>query len=189
QYCLLTSASVLFCPQVIYMGVVLYAPALAFYAVTGFSLWGVVLTMGLVCTVYTTLGGLKAVIWTDVIQTMVMFAGQLAVIIVGTAKVGGIKEVWQIAIDNNKISGIKSCYAVFPCQQLVLALGCLTGLVMFAYDQKNNLFTPEIKAVPDQMVLYFVMDILQDFPGLPGLFVACLFSGALRYDILSCMHA
>lgn len=31
-----------------------------------------------------------------------------------------------------------------------------------------------------QMVLYFVMDVFQDLPGLPGLFVACLFSGALR---------
>ncbi|XP_068136034.1 sodium-dependent multivitamin transporter isoform X2 [Hyperolius riggenbachi] len=212
--------------MVIYMGVVLYAPALAFHAVTGFSLWGVVLTMGLVCTVYTTLGGLKAVIWTDVIQTLVMFAGQLAVIIVGTAKVGGIQNVWQIAVDSNKISGVNfnpdpytrhsiwslgiggiflmlslygvnqaqvqrylssrtereavlSCYAVFPCQQLVLGMGCLTGLVMYAYYQQNEIGNPEIIAVPDQMVLYFVMDILGDYPGLPGLFVACLFSGAL----------
>ncbi|KAM3909901.1 sodium-dependent multivitamin transporter isoform 1-T3 [Leptodactylus fuscus] len=210
--------------MVIYMGVVLYAPALAFNAVTGISLWGVVLTMGLVCTLYTTLGGLKAVIWTDVIQTLVMFAGQLAVIIVGTAKVGSIQDVWNISMEHNKISGINfnpdpftrhsiwslgiggiflmlslygvnqaqvqrylssrtereailSCYAVFPCQQLVLALGCVTGLVMFAYYQKNPI--PEMVEVPDQMVLYFVMDILQDFPGLPGLFVACLFSGAL----------
>ena len=31
-----------------------------------------------------------------------------------------------------------------------------------------------------QMVLYFVMDVFRDLPGLPGLFVACLFSGALR---------
>lgn len=31
-----------------------------------------------------------------------------------------------------------------------------------------------------QMVLYFVMDVLQEVPGLPGLFVACLFSGSLR---------
>ncbi|XP_040282995.1 sodium-dependent multivitamin transporter-like isoform X1 [Bufo bufo] len=212
--------------MVIYMGVVLYAPALAFNAVTGISLWGVVLTMGLVCTLYTTLGGLKAVIWTDVIQTMVMFAGQLAVIIVGTSKVGSIQEVWNITMSHNKISGINfnpdpferhsiwslgiggiflmlslygvnqaqvqrylssrtereailSCYAVFPCQQLVLALGCLTGLVMFAYYQKNEIQNPEMIAVPDQLVLYFVMDILKDFPGLPGLFVACLFSGAL----------
>ncbi|XP_053317281.1 sodium-dependent multivitamin transporter isoform X2 [Spea bombifrons] len=212
--------------MVIYMGVVLYAPALAFNAVTGFSLWGVVLTMGLVCTLYTTLGGLKAVIWTDVIQTLVMFAGQLAVIIVGTMKVGGIGEVWQIATEHNKIAGVNwnpdpfvrhsvwslgiggifmmlslygvnqaqvqrylsartekeailSCYAVFPCQQLVLALGCITGLVMFSYYQKNEIQHPELIATPDQMVLYFVMDVLKDLPGLPGLFVACLFSGAL----------
>ncbi|KAM9317207.1 sodium-dependent multivitamin transporter [Gastrophryne carolinensis] len=210
--------------MVIYMGVVLYAPALAFNAVTGFSLWGVVLTMGLVCTLYTTLGGLKAVIWTDVIQTLVMVAGQLAVIIVGTIKVGSLQEVWRIAQDNGKISGINlnpdpftrhsfwslaiggiflmlslfgvnqaqvqrylssrterqailSCYVVLPCQHLVLALGCLTGLVMFAYYRMNG--TEPETAVPDQMVLYFVMDVLQDYPGLPGLFVACLFSGAL----------
>lgn len=31
-----------------------------------------------------------------------------------------------------------------------------------------------------QLVLYFVMDVLRDLPGLPGLFVACLFSGSLR---------
>lgn len=33
-----------------------------------------------------------------------------------------------------------------------------------------------------QMVIYFVMDMLQGLPGLPGLFVACLFSAALRYS-------
>ncbi|CAJ0921258.1 unnamed protein product [Ranitomeya imitator] len=167
--------------------------------VTGFSLWGVVLTMGLVCTLYTTLGGLKAVIWTDVIQTLVMFAGQLAVIIIGTVKVGSIQEVWDIALQNNKISGINfnpdpferhsiwslgiggiflmlslygvnqaqvqrylssktekeailSCYVVFPCQQVVLALGCLTGLVMFAYYQKHEIQNPEMIAVSDQEI-------------------------------------
>ncbi|KAM4771951.1 sodium-dependent multivitamin transporter [Rhinophrynus dorsalis] len=212
--------------MVIYMGVVLYAPALAFNAVTGFSLWGAVLSMGLVCTLYTTLGGLKAVIWTDVIQTVVMFAGQLTVIIVGTMKVGGIDKVWRIAVEDDKIAGVNwnpdpfvrhsiwslaiggiflmlalygvnqaqvqrylssrtereavlSCYAVFPCQQLVLALGCLTGLVMFAYYKENPDLNPEQVSAPDQMVLHFVMDILKDLPGLPGLFVACLFSGAL----------
>ncbi|XP_029452124.1 sodium-dependent multivitamin transporter isoform X2 [Rhinatrema bivittatum] len=212
--------------MVIYMGVVLYAPALALNAVTGFDLWGAVLTMGLVCTLYTTLGGLKAVIWTDVFQTFIMFAGQLAVIIVGAVKVGGMGEVWRIASENGKISGInwnpdpferhsfwalaiggifmmlslygvnqaqvqrylssktkkeaiRSCYAVFPCQQIVLALGCLMGLVMFAYYKENEATDLQKLSSSDQMVLYFVMDILKDLPGLPGLFVACLFSGAL----------
>ncbi|XP_074847667.1 sodium-dependent multivitamin transporter isoform X2 [Carettochelys insculpta] len=212
--------------MVVYMGVVLYAPALALNAVTQFDLWGAVLTMGLVCTLYTTLGGLKAVIWTDVFQTLVMFAGQVAVIVVGTVKVGGLGRVWQLAAEHGKISGIDlnpdpferhtfwtlavggvfmmlslygvnqaqvqrylssrtereavlSCYAVFPCQQVVLCLSCLTGLVMFAYYQEHPLSLAQSQASSDQLVLYFVMDVLKDLPGLPGLFVACLFSGSL----------
>ncbi|XP_062478629.1 sodium-dependent multivitamin transporter [Pezoporus occidentalis] len=212
--------------MVIYMGVVLYAPALALNAVTGFDLWSAVLTMGLVCTLYTTLGGLKAVIWTDVFQTLVMFAGQLAVIVVGAQRVGGMARVWHLAEQEGKISGIDlnpdpferhtfwtlavggvfmmlslygvnqaqvqrylssrsereaklSCYAVFPCQQIVLCLSCLTGLVMFVYDREHTLAPGNRPKSSDQLVLYFVMDVLQDLPGLPGLFVACLFSGCL----------
>nr|XP_020443703.1 sodium-dependent multivitamin transporter-like [Monopterus albus]XP_020443704.1 sodium-dependent multivitamin transporter-like [Monopterus albus]XP_020443705.1 sodium-dependent multivitamin transporter-like [Monopterus albus]XP_020443706.1 sodium-dependent multivitamin transporter-like [Monopterus albus]XP_020443707.1 sodium-dependent multivitamin transporter-like [Monopterus albus]XP_020443708.1 sodium-dependent multivitamin transporter-like [Monopterus albus] len=212
--------------MVIYMGVVLYAPALALNAVTGFDLWGAVLAMGLVCTLYTALGGLKAVIWTDVFQTVVMFAGQLTVIVVGSSQAGGISEVWRKAVNGSRIAGldlnpdplerhtfwtlavggiflmlalygvnqaqvqrylssrtekeaVMSCYVVFPCQQIVLCLGCLMGLVMFArYGEDSPLNKGYVKT-KDQMVLYFVMDVFSDLPGLPGLFVACLFSGAL----------
>ncbi|XP_039094427.1 sodium-dependent multivitamin transporter isoform X1 [Hyaena hyaena] len=212
--------------MVIYMGVVLYAPSLALNAVTGFDLWLSVLTIGIVCTIYTALGGLKAVIWTDVFQTLVMFLGQLVVIIVGSAKVDGLGHVWEVASQHGLISGIElnpdpfvrhtfwtlafggvfmmlslygvnqaqvqrylssrtekaailSCYAVFPCQQVVLCMSCLIGLVMFAYYQKHPMSTQQAQAAPDQFVLYFVMDLLKGLPGLPGLFVACLFSGSL----------
>uniref|UniRef100_A0A8C2B766 Solute carrier family 5 member 6a n=1 Tax=Cyprinus carpio TaxID=7962 RepID=A0A8C2B766_CYPCA len=199
--------------MVIYMGVVLYAPALALNAVTGFDLWGAVLAIGLVCTLYTALGGLKAVIWTDVFQTIVMFAGQLAVIIVGTHQAGGIAEVWRKAQNGSRISGLDlnpdplerhtfwtlgvggiflmlALYGVNQAQvqrylcsrtekEIVLTLGCLMGLVMYArYGEESPLDQGYVKS-NDQMVLYFVMDVLRDLPGLPGLFVACLFSGAL----------
>ncbi|KAI4788888.1 hypothetical protein KUCAC02_035571, partial [Chaenocephalus aceratus] len=72
-----------------------------------------------------------------------------------------------------------SCYIVFPCQQIVLCLGCMMGLVMFArYGEDSPLDKGFVKS-NDQMVLYFVMDVFKDLPGLAGLFVACLFSGAL----------
>ncbi|KAM6202314.1 sodium-dependent multivitamin transporter-like [Rhynchocyon petersi] len=212
--------------MVIYMGVVLYAPSLALNAVIGLDLWLSVLTLGIVCAIYTALGGLKAVIWTDAFQTLVMFLGQLAVIIVGSAKVGGLGRVWEVASQHGLITGIEldpdpfvrhtfwtlafggvfmmlslygvnqaqvqrylssrtekaavlSCYAVFPCQQVVLCMGCLIGLVMYIYYQDYPKSVQQINTAPDQFVLYFVMDLLKGLPGLPGLFVACLFSGSL----------
>uniref|UniRef100_A0A8C6M6Q0 Solute carrier family 5 member 6 n=1 Tax=Nothobranchius furzeri TaxID=105023 RepID=A0A8C6M6Q0_NOTFU len=209
--------------MVVYMGVCVYTPAFALNAVTGFELWGAVLATGLVCMLYTTIGGLKAVIWTDVFQTVVMFAGQLAVIVVGVQRTGGVSEVWRKVLEGNRISGVdlnpdpterhtfwtlgvggvflmlslygvnqaqvqrylsarterqavRSCYMVFPSLQLALALSCIMGLVMFARYCGEDLVMVIFLA---QMVLYFVMDMLQDLPGLPGLFVACLFSAAL----------
>lgn len=52
-------------------------------------------------------GGLKAVIWTDVFQTVVMFAGQLAVIVVGASQAGGIAEVWSKAVNGSRIAGLE----------------------------------------------------------------------------------
>ncbi|XP_051578970.1 sodium-dependent multivitamin transporter-like isoform X1 [Myxocyprinus asiaticus] len=212
--------------MVIYMGVGIYTPALALNAVTGFHLWGTVLATGLVCTLYTALGGLKAVIWTDVFQTVVMFIGQLAVIIVGVQQAGGLSDVWIKVRDGGRISGIDlnpdplvrhtfwtlgvggvflmlslygvnqaqvqrylssrtereavlSCYMVFPCLQVALMLSCVMGLVMYACYGDSSPLDQQYITSKDQMVLYFVMDMLQDLPGLPGLFVACLFSASL----------
>ncbi|KAJ0056908.1 hypothetical protein NL108_000698 [Boleophthalmus pectinirostris] len=83
--------TVLFIVQtVLYTGIVIYTPALALTQVTGMDLWGAVVSTGLVCTFYCTLGGLKAVVWTDVFQVAVMLAGFLAVIVRSVALKGGI---------------------------------------------------------------------------------------------------
>ncbi|NXD15736.1 SC5A8 protein, partial [Nothocercus nigrocapillus] len=65
----------------LYTGIVIYAPALALNQVTGLDLWGAVLATGVICTFYCTLGGLKAVVWTDVIQVGIMVSGFASVII------------------------------------------------------------------------------------------------------------
>ncbi|KAH0616789.1 hypothetical protein JD844_028179 [Phrynosoma platyrhinos] len=60
---------------------------------TGFQLWGSVVTTGLVCTFYCTLGGLKAVVWTDVFQFLLMIGGFLAVIIRTVVIKGGFGPI------------------------------------------------------------------------------------------------
>ncbi len=65
-----------------------------------------------VCPVCPWQGGLKAVIWTDVFQTVVMFAGQLAVIVVGVQQAGGLSEVWRKVWEGNRISGLEWVFNV-----------------------------------------------------------------------------
>lgn len=56
--------------SLLYLGVALYAPALALQTLSDISLLCSVLTVGLVCTFYSALGGIKAVIITDVVQVI-----------------------------------------------------------------------------------------------------------------------
>ena len=59
------------------MGLLLYLPALAFCTATGISLPLCIIVIGVVTTVYTVMGGMEAVIWNDLIQTIVFTAGAL----------------------------------------------------------------------------------------------------------------
>jgi Na+/proline symporter len=43
-----------------------------------------------------TIGGIKAVIWTDVFQALIMIAGIIAVIAIGTFDIGGFTNLFDI---------------------------------------------------------------------------------------------
>ncbi len=85
------------------MAVVLYSPSLALNQVMGTSLWISIVLTGLICTVYTALGGMKAVVLTDTFQVFVMFGGLLVIIAQGVIKVGGFQVIWNRAHDTGRI--------------------------------------------------------------------------------------
>ncbi|MCS7090311.1 MAG: sodium:solute symporter [Verrucomicrobiota bacterium] len=62
------------------MGFVLYLMALTASSMTGWNLYVLLVGIGLVTLMYTWLGGLEAVIWTDVIQGLLMWIGALVVL-------------------------------------------------------------------------------------------------------------
>ncbi|XP_030566361.1 putative sodium-dependent multivitamin transporter [Drosophila novamexicana] len=98
------AASIAFTLQmVLYMGIALYAPALALEAVAGIPRVTAILVLGLVCTFYSTLGGLKAVLITDVFQSFLMFAAIFAVIGVSASKAGGLGAIWDVAKERGRV--------------------------------------------------------------------------------------
>jgi SSS family transporter len=59
------------------IGIVLLLPSLAISIVTGIPVETSILIMGLLCIFYTTFGGIEAVIWTDVMQVIVLLGGSV----------------------------------------------------------------------------------------------------------------
>ncbi|XP_031345438.1 putative sodium-dependent multivitamin transporter [Photinus pyralis] len=219
-------------------GLALYAPALALDAVTGIPKSAAILSLGLVCTFYSTIGGMKAVIVTDAFQSLLMFAAVTCVPIHAILQTGSFSEIWRIAKEGNRTSFLnfdidptvrhswfsliigggviylsvnvtdQSQIQRYLCvkdlksarQALYLKIimsGCLnvsamfTGLVIYAkYYQCDPVANRSIR-FSDQLLPYYVVQIMGHIPGLSGLFISGLFSAALSTlsSSLNCLAA
>ena len=80
--------------QLARMGIVLYLPAIAISSVTSMNVYLIIAMMGIFCTIYTVMGGMEAVIWTDVVQVVVLLGGAILCIVIAAMQVdGGIGQV------------------------------------------------------------------------------------------------
>ncbi|XP_015514250.1 putative sodium-dependent multivitamin transporter isoform X1 [Neodiprion lecontei] len=210
----------------LYTGVVLYAPSLALEATTGISKTWSIITIGLVCAFYSSIGGIKAVLITDVFQSILMFVAVFVVIGIAVGDVGSLSEIWRIAEEGGRIEfdsispdptvrhtwwsliigglfTFLSLYGVNQVQvQRMLTVKSLkaaqaalwlnwpilmflsfstsfSGLAIYSrYYNCDPIKQGRIKNIDMLMPLY-VMDTMSHVPGLPGLFVAGIFSAGL----------
>lgn len=89
-----------------WMGSMLYATGVILQAVLGLSdtelMWTLV-GLGLFTTVYTSMGGFKAVVWTDVAQAVILFGGTLIVLLMALDRIpGGASTVWRLGQEHDK---------------------------------------------------------------------------------------
>ncbi|TNN49724.1 Sodium-coupled monocarboxylate transporter 1 [Liparis tanakae] len=164
---------------ILYTGIVIYVPALALNQVTGMDLWGAIISTGVVCTFYCTMGGLRAVVWTDVFQLGVMLAGFLSVIIRSVIVQGGVLPIISDAQQGGRLNFGESLYINLVGLCAILLCSVFAGMCLFSVYKDCDPWTAGLVSAPDQLMPYLVMDILGDYPGLPGLFVAAAYSGSL----------
>nr|XP_054766894.1 sodium-coupled monocarboxylate transporter 1-like [Lytechinus pictus] len=95
--------SLLFIVQMmVYLGIVLYVPSLVIQTVTGFNLWASHTIILVVALSFTTVGGMRAIVWSDVHQTIIILLGLIAAVVMGTNQVGGMGEVMRIARESDR---------------------------------------------------------------------------------------
>lgn len=108
--------------MILFLPIVIYIPALAlgqgiskliftklfnrsisYFLVTNLNVHLITPVVCVVCIFYTTLGGLKAVIWTDAIQFGVMLGSMIVVIVVGLWNEGGFQNVLKNASEGGRL--------------------------------------------------------------------------------------
>jgi len=75
------------------ISVQLYAASVVLERVAGWSLWKTAIVLVIATGVYTIAGGLAAVIYTDMVQTMILIFGAVLLTIIGLHRVGGFEAL------------------------------------------------------------------------------------------------
>ncbi len=93
-------------------GVRVFAGAVPLALVTGWSIPAAIIVMGVATLIYTWFGGLKAVVWADVLQLAVYVAGGVAALWVATRLGGGIAPVLARASEAGKLTIINPAFSL-----------------------------------------------------------------------------
>lgn len=119
------------------IAIVLFLPSLALNAVTGFDIYYAILIMGIVTIIYSTSGGMEAVVWGDVIQGFILIGGAVATFIFMVWGVdGGIGTFWNMAIENQKFNTFDFRFDFTqPVFWVVIFGGLANTLISYTSDQ------------------------------------------------------
>ena len=141
-----------------YLAVVIYAPSLVLSTATGLELKWTILLIGGLATGYTLLGGMKAVIWTDVVQACVLFGGLILVVWVLISRVdGGFSEILESGASQGPFR-VELSWGDWATISLgaVLINGIFVNLSQYGADQitlQRYLTTPDVRAGRKAMII------------------------------------
>lgn len=123
--------------QVARMGSIFFGIALSLQALTGFSMGYIMVVMGVCIIIYTVLGGMEAIIWTDVVQGLILTFGALLILFFIVKEMpGGAEAITEIGKANKKFS-LGSFNLDFASSSfwVILLYGFFINLNNFGMDQ------------------------------------------------------
>ena len=103
------------------VSVTVYAGAVVFETLMGIEFWSGALLIVLITGCYTILGGLRAVIYTDALQAMVLIVGSITISVIGLLKIGGWGNLVSVVEPTHFNMFLSSSHPDFPWIGMVFA--------------------------------------------------------------------
>lgn len=120
-------------------GIVLYLPALALSTVTELDIHACIIGMGVLTILLTVFGGMEAVIWTDVAQSIILLGAAVLSLIAMVGRCdGGMTDLWTVGQAHGKFfSNLSWSPGVTMATGWVILLGQLfTNLISYTSNQE-----------------------------------------------------
>lgn len=122
--------------QILRMAIVVYLPALALTAITGLNVYACIVIMGVLAILYTVLGGMEAVVWTDVVQALVLLGGLAISLVIVLNVDGGIGAILSEARAAGKLKATNWTWSYVELATWSLLIGqLLNQLGPYTTDQ------------------------------------------------------
>ncbi|MDC6384708.1 sodium transporter [Flagellimonas taeanensis] len=119
------------------IAIVLYLPAIALSLVTGIDISLCIVVVGAFSIAYTLIGGIEAVIWTDVVQVIVLMGGAILSLVVIFFDLGDdVQPMLSDAMENNKLTLTHFDFSWNePTIWVVIVGGFFANLITYSSDQ------------------------------------------------------
>ena len=119
------------------MGIVLLLPSIALHVVTGIDIFLCISLMGVLSLVYTMMGGIEAVVWTDAMQVVVLMGGALfAVFYISDNIDGGFSSIIHEGMASSKFAMASTDFDLMnPTLWTVLLATIFANITTYGTDQ------------------------------------------------------
>lgn len=155
------------------VGIVLFLPSIAVSLVTGVSIELCIVVMGLVSIMYTMMGGIEAVIWTDVLQVVILMGGAiLSLILLFTQIDMSAGDAFQRLVHDDKFRILDTAFDFTrPTIWVVILGGIFANLITSGSDQtmvqrymttsseeeaKRSVWTFALLAIPATLIFFTI---------------------------------
>lgn len=111
-----------------WVSMVMYTGSLALSAMTDWNLYAVIFVLGIAATLYTCLGGLEGVVWTDVLQAVMLFGGAAAIVLYVWFDTGdGPLDWWRAAGEYSQAHAKTEWFSLDPMKRMTLGTALIAG--------------------------------------------------------------
>jgi len=155
--------------RIVWMATITNAVSIAVTELTGLAYFECIVLTAVVAIAYTFVGGMKAIIWTDVLQFCLFFGGLVGAVAIVFAN-NSTDDLMQVLVDNDKFEWFDA--SLDPTKRITIWSACLGGFIgglalivdqvsMQRYlstrtlrDAQKAIWIKPILTIPVQILLY-----------------------------------